>query len=106
MHMHLRVGELFEYGFESPPVTASSPKRSGCGESVQVDAYFWLKTPGESDGCTALLPDGTRCARRSPLVRCTLSKTVFVSLREAGLFGGVVLELGSCLDTWDESVFA
>ncbi|KAH8088871.1 cellulose 1,4-beta-cellobiosidase [Aureococcus anophagefferens] len=21
-----------------------------------VDAYFWLKTPGESDGCTALLP--------------------------------------------------
>jgi cellulose 1,4-beta-cellobiosidase len=21
-----------------------------------VDAYFWLKTPGESDGCTKTLP--------------------------------------------------
>jgi len=28
-----------------------------------LDAYFWLKTPGESDGCTKKLPDGTRCAR-------------------------------------------
>ena len=28
-----------------------------------VDAYFWLKTPGESDGCTELLPDGTPCPR-------------------------------------------
>lgn len=28
-----------------------------------VDAYFWLKTPGESDGCTRILPDGTNCPR-------------------------------------------
>jgi len=28
-----------------------------------VDAYFWLKTPGESDGCTAILPDGSNCPR-------------------------------------------
>lgn len=28
-----------------------------------VDAYFWLKTPGESDGCTQTLPDGRSCAR-------------------------------------------
>lgn len=28
-----------------------------------VDAYFWLKTPGESDGCTETLPDGGRCPR-------------------------------------------
>ena len=28
-----------------------------------VDAYFWLKTPGESDGCTQTLPDGTSCPR-------------------------------------------
>lgn len=28
-----------------------------------VDAYFWLKTPGESDGCTEELPDGTKCPR-------------------------------------------
>jgi len=28
-----------------------------------VDAYFWLKTPGESDGCTQELPSGGQCAR-------------------------------------------
>eukprot|EP00931_Biecheleriopsis_adriatica_P037660 TRINITY_DN215_c0_g1_i6.p1 TRINITY_DN215_c0_g1~~TRINITY_DN215_c0_g1_i6.p1 ORF type:complete len:545 (-),score=124.36 TRINITY_DN215_c0_g1_i6:375-2009(-) len=28
-----------------------------------LDAYFWLKTPGESDGCTELLPDGAECPR-------------------------------------------
>jgi len=28
-----------------------------------VDAYFWLKTPGESDGCTRELPDGKLCPR-------------------------------------------
>jgi len=28
-----------------------------------VDAYFWLKTPGESDGCTQILPDGAQCPR-------------------------------------------
>jgi len=28
-----------------------------------VDAYFWLKTPGESDGCSETLPDGTKCPR-------------------------------------------
>lgn len=28
-----------------------------------VDAFFWLKTPGESDGCTRILPSGEQCAR-------------------------------------------
>lgn len=30
-----------------------------------IDAYFWLKTPGESDGCTSTLPSppGGPCAR-------------------------------------------
>jgi len=28
-----------------------------------VDAYFWLKTPGESDGCTQILPEGGTCPR-------------------------------------------
>jgi len=28
-----------------------------------VEAYYWLKTPGESDGCTQTLPDGTQCPR-------------------------------------------
>jgi cellulose 1,4-beta-cellobiosidase len=28
-----------------------------------IDAYFWLKPPGESDGCTQTLPDGSQCPR-------------------------------------------
>ena len=28
-----------------------------------IDAYLWLKTPGESDGCTQTLPDGSQCPR-------------------------------------------
>lgn len=32
-----------------------------------VDALFWLKTPGESDGCTAKLPNGTACATYDPV---------------------------------------
>jgi cellulose 1,4-beta-cellobiosidase len=28
-----------------------------------IDAFFWLKTPGESDGCTQTLPDGKQCPR-------------------------------------------
>jgi cellulose 1,4-beta-cellobiosidase len=31
----------------------------------RIDAFYWLKTPGESDGCTSTLPDppGGKCAR-------------------------------------------
>lgn len=28
-----------------------------------IDAYAWLKTPGESDGCTQTVPGGGQCAR-------------------------------------------
>jgi len=28
-----------------------------------VDAYFWFKTLGESDGCSELLPNGEKCPR-------------------------------------------
>merc|ERR1711966_99548 len=28
-----------------------------------IDAFFWLKTPGESDGCSQTLPDGKACPR-------------------------------------------
>ena len=28
-----------------------------------VDAFFWVKFPGESDGCSELLPDGSVCER-------------------------------------------
>jgi hypothetical protein len=31
-----------------------------------VDAFMWLKTPGESDGCTRVLPTGDRCPRFDP----------------------------------------
>jgi len=30
---------------------------------TNVDAYYWLKTPGESDGCTQQLPSGQQCSR-------------------------------------------
>jgi len=30
---------------------------------TMIDAFYWLKTPGESDGCTQMLPNGTACAR-------------------------------------------
>jgi len=48
-----------------------NPRGAGAGvkstadvaNSSLVDAYFWLKTPGESDGCTEILPEGGRCPR-------------------------------------------
>ena len=33
------------------------------GYPDMIDAFFWLKTPGESDGCTQTLPDGSQCPR-------------------------------------------
>jgi cellulose 1,4-beta-cellobiosidase len=36
---------------------------SATANTTLVDAYYWLKTPGESDGCTQTLPDGSTCAR-------------------------------------------
>eukprot|EP01062_Namystynia_karyoxenos_P052848 TRINITY_DN42533_c0_g1_i1.p2 TRINITY_DN42533_c0_g1~~TRINITY_DN42533_c0_g1_i1.p2 ORF type:complete len:383 (+),score=135.51 TRINITY_DN42533_c0_g1_i1:376-1524(+) len=33
------------------------------GNATLVDAYYWLKTPGESDGCTQTLPSGEPCPR-------------------------------------------
>jgi cellulase/cellobiase CelA1 len=29
----------------------------------RIDALYWLKTPGESDGCTEETPDGKKCPR-------------------------------------------
>jgi len=47
-----------------------NPRNMGAGPlpttstgSPLVDALFWLKTPGESDGCTEELPDGSSCPR-------------------------------------------
>merc|ERR1712048_68876 len=39
-----------------------APTTLTANQSV-VDAYLWLKTPGESDGCTQTLPNGNQCAR-------------------------------------------
>jgi cellulose 1,4-beta-cellobiosidase len=36
---------------------------SQTANSSVVDAYFWLKTPGESDGCSQTLPTGEACPR-------------------------------------------
>jgi cellulose 1,4-beta-cellobiosidase len=47
-----------------------NPRNAGAGlastsetEHAGVDAFFWLKTPGESDGCTQKLPSGSSCVR-------------------------------------------
>lgn len=41
------------------------------GDSSMVDAYYWLKTPGESDGCTRVLPDGSNCPRFDSMCEST-----------------------------------
>lgn len=47
-----------------------NPRDNGIGQvpmwntgHSSVDAYYWLKTPGESDGCTEEVPGGKKCAR-------------------------------------------
>lgn len=46
-----------------------NPRNMGLGPPSQavssdfLDAYFWIKVPGESDGCTVQLPSGEACSR-------------------------------------------
>lgn len=47
-----------------------NPRTQGIGHvpttktaDPRIDAYYWLKTPGESDGCTEQLPEGGKCPR-------------------------------------------
>jgi len=47
-----------------------NPRNAGAGTAstsktgnAMIDAFFWLKTPGESDGCTQELPSGSACPR-------------------------------------------
>lgn len=47
-----------------------NPRNNGIGHvpttktpDPRIDALYWLKTPGESDGCTELKPDGSKCPR-------------------------------------------
>jgi len=47
-----------------------NPRDTGAGTAstsetgnANIDAFFWLKTPGESDGCSQDLPSGGSCKR-------------------------------------------
>jgi cellulose 1,4-beta-cellobiosidase len=47
-----------------------NPRDTGLGQYPttetgypNIDAFLWLKTPGESDGCSQILPDGKQCPR-------------------------------------------
>jgi len=42
---------------------AGQQPTTSTGEAQYIDAFYWLKTPGESDGCTSQLPDGSQCKR-------------------------------------------
>jgi len=42
---------------------AGVPSTASTANTSLVDAYYWLKTPGESDGCSETLPDGSKCPR-------------------------------------------
>mmetsp|Transcript_80818 Transcript_80818/g.218888 ORF Transcript_80818/g.218888 Transcript_80818/m.218888 type:complete len:532 (-) Transcript_80818:132-1727(-) len=42
---------------------AGIPSTADVAHPEVVDAYYWLKTPGESDGCSQQLPDGSQCPR-------------------------------------------
>jgi len=42
---------------------AGVPSTTDVANTSLVDAFFWLKTPGESDGCSEELPDGSKCPR-------------------------------------------
>jgi len=42
---------------------AGVPSSANTSNPKMVDAYFWLKTPGESDGCSETLPSGDKCPR-------------------------------------------
>lgn len=42
---------------------AGIPSTADTANKTMVDAYFWLKTPGESDGCSQELPSGSQCPR-------------------------------------------
>jgi len=39
------------------------PSTTDVANKSLVDAYFWLKTPGESDGCSQTLENGEKCPR-------------------------------------------
>lgn len=71
----------------------------------RIDAYYWLKTPGESDGCTEELPDGGKCPRFDKMCASTDSlgsKNGEPRAPEAGLwFDYQIKELAQYADLGD-----
>ena len=70
-HMIIDTGRNGVAGMRSQCKNWCNVRNAGVGHVAStatdvpdvVDAYFWLKTPGESDGCTQILPDGATCPR-------------------------------------------
>ena len=54
-----------------------------------VDAFFWIKTPGESDGCSTLLSDGSACPRYDS--HCGLDSSL-TPAPEAGQFSSSLMD--------------
>jgi len=76
---------------------------------TRIDAYFWLKTPGESDGCTELLPDGSQCPRFDRMCASADSIGSFLGeprAPEAGLwFHHQIVELATNANMGDVSAY-
>ena len=76
----------------------------------RIDALFWLKTPGESDGCTEILPDGTNCPRFDEMcasVDSLGSANGEPRAPEAGLwYHYQIAQLAENADMGDPSVFS
>ena len=77
---------------------------------ARIDAYFWLKTPGESDGCTEILPDGSNCPRFDEMcasVDSLGSRSGEPRAPEAGLwYHYQIAMLAENADMGDASVFS
>ncbi|KAL3923387.1 MAG: hypothetical protein SGPRY_004232 [Prymnesium sp.] len=62
-----------------------------------VDAYYWLKTPGQSDGCTLELPTRGQCARFDSM--CTSVDSIGSDIGEPR-----APEAGECYPRWGDYV--
>jgi cellulose 1,4-beta-cellobiosidase len=65
------------------------------GNKTTIDAYLWLKTPGETDGCTQMLPSGGACKRYDSFCGhddCIGSKSGEPRVPEAGTWDDYVIK--------------
>ena len=56
-----------------------------------MDAYYWVKSPGESDGCSATLADGSHCVRYDP--SCGLDSSLSPAPEAGEWFPALMLSL-------------